>query len=312
MLPRPPLIWRDATSRDLPAVEPLLARDPVAHCFVASRVRIGGLDPWRLAVSCLATSTTTGCGPCVLRRQRRPRRDQPATRAAFADRLRPPGRRCSSFVGPAEEVLDLWRLLEPAWGPAAMSAATSRSCRPRRPPRRSRPAVRRATADDLDLLVPACIAMFTAEVGVSPVSGGMSAAYRARITEIVREGRSFVRIDDDDVVVFKAEVGAVARPRARCRASGSTRRTADGGCRNRGWPRWSSWPGRRSRRRCPCTSTRSTRRLAGLPSGGLPRARYLRHRPVLSRSCPLALLDGAGRTPEIPGTRSTHCLTGRP
>ena len=51
--------------------------------------------------------------------------------------------------------------------------------------------------------------MFTAEVGVSPVAGGMGAAYRARIAEIVREGRSFVRIDGEDVV-FKAEVGAVA------------------------------------------------------------------------------------------------------
>jgi predicted GNAT family acetyltransferase len=71
------------------------------------------------------------------------------------------------------------------------------------------PEVRLATVADLDLLVPACIAMFTAEVGVSPVAGGMAAAYRSRIAEIVREGRSFVRIDGD-VVVFKAEVGAVS------------------------------------------------------------------------------------------------------
>ena len=33
---------------DLPALRPLLDRDPVAHCFVASRVEAAGLDPWRL------------------------------------------------------------------------------------------------------------------------------------------------------------------------------------------------------------------------------------------------------------------------
>jgi len=135
----------------------------------------------------------------------------PASRAAFADRLRPHGRRCSSFVGPADEVLDLWRLLEPAWGPA-------REVRHQQPVMvldgepvlASDPLVRATTREDLDVLVPACVEMFTAEVGVSPVVGGAGAAYRARIAEIVQDRRSFARIDDD-VVVFKAEVGAVAQ-----------------------------------------------------------------------------------------------------
>lgn len=70
------------------------------------------------------------------------------------------------------------------------------------------PLVRPSVADDLDILVPACVAMFTAEVGVSPTVGGASYAYRTRIAEIVDEGRSFVRIDDG-LVVFKAEVGAI-------------------------------------------------------------------------------------------------------
>jgi hypothetical protein len=119
--------------------------------------------------------------------------------------------RCSSFVGPADEVLDLWRLLEPAWGPA-------REVRHQQPVMVldgepalvSDPLVRATTREDLDVLVPACVEMFTAEVGVSPVVGGAGAAYRARIAEIVQDRRSFARIDDD-VVVFKAEVGAVAQ-----------------------------------------------------------------------------------------------------
>lgn len=202
---------RTVTSRELPLVEGLLARDPVTHCFVASRVRAGGADPWRLGGELIGyfddnvLTSMLYCGANLV-----PVATTPASRAAFADRLRSAGRRCSSFVGPAEEVLELWRLLEPSWGPAREvrhnQPVMVLDADPVLPPD---PAVRHATVADLDLLVPACIAMFTAEVGVSPVAGGMAAAYRSRIAEIVREGRSFIRVDGD-VVVFKAEVGAVA------------------------------------------------------------------------------------------------------
>ncbi len=204
-------VVRTVTSRDLPGIEALLDSDPVAHCFVASRVRLGGVDPWRLGGELLGyfegdrITSLVYCGANLV-----PVATTPASRSAFADRLRPAGRRCSSFVGPADEVLDLWRLLEPAWGSA-------REVRDQQPvmvidgPARmpADPGVRRATPADLDVLVPACIDMFTAEVGVSPVAGGMTSAYRARVAEIVREGRSFVRIEDG-VVAFKAEVGAVS------------------------------------------------------------------------------------------------------
>jgi predicted GNAT family acetyltransferase len=79
------------------------------------------------------------------------------------------------------------------------------------------PLVRPATIADMDVLVPACIDMFTEEVGVSPVRGGAGTAYRARIEEIVRAGCSFVRIVDGRLE-FKAEVGA-ATPDA-CQVQG--------------------------------------------------------------------------------------------
>ena len=56
--------------------------------------------------------------------------------------------------------------------------------------------------------MPACVAMFTEEVGVSPVTADGGALYRSRIAELIRGGRSFARIEDGRVV-FKAEVGAV-------------------------------------------------------------------------------------------------------
>ncbi len=212
-------VVRPVTSRDIPAIEELVATDPVAHCFVSSRVRVGGVDPWRLGGELWGyddggrVRSLIYCGANLV-----PIATTPASRAAFVDRLRLTGRRCSSLVGPGEEVLDLWRLLEPSWGPAR----EVREHQPlmvidHEPAVLPDPQVRRATAADLDVLVPACIAMFTAEVGVSPTVGGMGAAYRARVAELVRDGRSFVRIDGD-VVVFKAEVGA-ATPQA-CQVQG--------------------------------------------------------------------------------------------
>ncbi len=199
---------RAITSEDLEAVHQLIARDPVAHCFVDARVRAGGADPWRLgadvwgyfADGVLQSLLHYGANTV-------PVETTPASRASFADRLRTVPRRCSSFVGPATEVLDLWRLLEPAWGPA-------REVRSNQPllamgadsPRPADAGVRRVDITEIDILLPACIDMFTAEVGVSPVAGGSGPGYRSRIAELIRSGRAFARIDDGRVV-FKAEVG---------------------------------------------------------------------------------------------------------
>jgi uncharacterized protein len=198
-------------ARDTGEVVDLLDRDPVAHVFVASRVRAVGLDPWRLGGEiwghvvdgriesiCYAGSNLVPveCSQDALR--------------AFAERARRQGRRCSSIVGPADDVLGLWELLEPDWGPAREvrepQPLLASGCAPLVP---ADPGVRRVRPHETDLLLPACIAMFTEEVGVSPLLGDGGAAYRARVTELVASGRSFARIEDGRVV-FKAEVGAVS------------------------------------------------------------------------------------------------------
>ena len=71
--------------------------------------------------------------------------------------------------------------------------------------------------DEIDVLLPAAIAMFTEEVGISPLNGDGGASYRARVAELVRSGRAFARIEDGRVI-FKAEVGA-ATPQA-CQVQG--------------------------------------------------------------------------------------------
>jgi predicted GNAT family acetyltransferase len=70
------------------------------------------------------------------------------------------------------------------------------------------PLVRRVRPDEIDILWPACVAMFTEEVGVSPTSGDGGASYRARLEQLIRSGRAFARIEDGEVI-FKAEIGAV-------------------------------------------------------------------------------------------------------
>ena len=98
---------------------------------------------------------------------------------AFADRARRQGRRCASIVGPRVAVDAMWERLEPAWGPPATSPrpAADGDVAPSRVP--VDPGVRRVQPDELDLLLPACIAMFTEEVGVSPIGGDGGTTYRA-------------------------------------------------------------------------------------------------------------------------------------
>ena len=77
--------------------------------------------------------------------------------------------------------------------------------------------VRRVRPDELNVLMPACVAMFTEEVGVSPIGGDGGAAYRARVAELIRAGRAVARIENGQVI-FKAEVGS-ATPHA-CQVQG--------------------------------------------------------------------------------------------
>jgi len=187
----------------------ILDADVHTHCFLRSRIASAGLDQWRLGADIWVFGPGDSVESAVYHGANLvPVTTTARSRAAFADHLRLQQRKCSSLVGPADEVLDLWRLLEPAWGP-------SREVRARQPlllidhepPYEHDPRVRLATHADTEALVPACIAMFTEEVGVSPLSLGSLSAYRARITELIGLQRVFV-IMEDDSVVFKAEVGA--------------------------------------------------------------------------------------------------------
>jgi predicted GNAT family acetyltransferase len=196
--------------RDVPAVLDLLDRDPIANLFVASRVRAGGLDPGRLGAEVwghevrgrLSAACYAGANLVPVNA------DDDSALGAFAARARKQGRRCSSIVGPARMVERLWHDLLPAWGPARDVRLNQPLLAISNPPdTEPDTAVRRVRLDELDILLPASIAMFTEEVGVSPIVGDGGALYRSRVRELVAAGRSFARIDDGRII-FKAEVGA--------------------------------------------------------------------------------------------------------
>jgi predicted GNAT family acetyltransferase len=131
----------------------------------------------------------------------------------FADRARRQGRQCSSIVGPADAVLSLWDLLRTAWGPARDVRGSQPLMVIDQPPRvPADPRVRATTIQDLDVVTPACVAMFTEEVGYSPVTADGGALYHAQVAGLVTAGRSLARIEQGPQgrdVVFKAEIGAV-------------------------------------------------------------------------------------------------------
>lgn len=198
---------------DLGAALAVLESAPVENAFVTARVQVAGLDPWRLGgemwgwyadgqLRSLCYSGANLVPICAT----------PEAVRAFADRARRVGRRCSSIVGPAGPTAQLWRLLEPGWGPARdvrahqplmVADGPSTTVTPD-------PLVRRVRKDEMEVIMPACVAMFTEEVGISPMSGDGGLLYQARVAELVGSGRSFARIEDGKVV-FKAEIGAATR-----------------------------------------------------------------------------------------------------
>nr|WP_202455547.1 GNAT family N-acetyltransferase [Streptomyces sp. SID8367] len=206
---------------DLDAALAVLDREPVVNAFVTARVRIAGLDPWRLGgemwgwyedgmLRSLCYAGANLVPICATERAVR----------GFADRARRAGRRCSSIVGPAEPTARLWQLLEPSWGPAREVRAHQPLMVTDRLPAHVEPDpyVRRIRKDEMETIMPACVAMFTEEVGVSPLAGDGGLLYQARVAELVGSGRSFARLDEHGKVIFKAEIGA-ATPEA-CQIQG--------------------------------------------------------------------------------------------
>ena len=196
--------------RDRADLLALCQRDPVSNVFLAERLQDraplsrggqvwGYYERGRLVSACW-------CGANLVLVEA-----TPAAVEAFAARVLDHGRRCSSIFGPAEATLALWARLQPFW-------PRPRDVRSNQPlmaistdsPVPGDPGVRLGTDADLPALVPACVAMFTEEVGYSPLEADGGWSYRARVLQLVQGGRSFVRTGSTGgQIAFKAEIGAV-------------------------------------------------------------------------------------------------------
>jgi uncharacterized protein len=196
---------------DLPAMSELVARDPVVNVFVDYRASVTQLDPrwmggemWGYLEDGELVSACHSAANLV------PVNATPDAIAAFAARAIRQRRRCSTIVGPADAVAGLWSYLSEHWSPPRElrwnQPHLEISAAPKVTPD---PGVRRTTHEDLDVLYPACVAMYTEEVGISPEVGGGADMYRARVAQLIGKGWSFARIEDGRVV-FKAEIAAVS------------------------------------------------------------------------------------------------------
>jgi GNAT superfamily N-acetyltransferase len=72
------------------------------------------------------------------------------------------------------------------------------------------PEVRLVKPSEVDQLFPAAVAMYTEEVGVSPLLDDGGRGYRRRIAELVKGKRAYARFLGDRVI-FKAELAIVTR-----------------------------------------------------------------------------------------------------
>jgi predicted GNAT family acetyltransferase len=199
---------------DVDAALALCARDPVANLFVAARLMALRGEPRRPAGEVWGWYDRGELrSVCWSGANLVPVEATPDAVEAFAQRARRHGRHCSSIVGPAGAVLGMWRHLQASWGPArevrAHQPLMAMSTQPLVAPD---PEVRRTRPDEIELVLPACVAMFTEEVGYSPVAADGGTLYRSQVNSLVSAGRSFVRVDNrpgDPQVVFKAELGSV-------------------------------------------------------------------------------------------------------
>ena len=193
-------------------VERILDQDPYAGAQIAERVAAHGLNWWRSDGRIYGYGTGRRVESlCWSGAHLVPVLATPSAVAAYAELLGAEPRICSSIIGRADAVLDLWDRLGGHWGPA-------RDIRPHQPllvadreaPIAPDPEVRLVRNGEVDQLFPAAVAMYTEEVGVSPLLDDGGRGYWRRITELVRGKRAYARFVGDRVV-FKAELAIVTR-----------------------------------------------------------------------------------------------------
>jgi len=193
----------------------LAEQDPVVNVFADYRARLTNLDErWLGGQVWGRFEGDELVAGCHLGANLVPVQCTPDDVGAFADAALRRRNSVGTIVGPSDVVAALWALVEPRWAtPREVRARQPHLQMDRLPEVPGDPRVRLTTSADLEVLYPACVAMYTEEVGVSPENdAGGGDLYRARIRQLNGRGWSMASFDDAGVV-FKAEV-ACATPYA--------------------------------------------------------------------------------------------------
>ena len=193
----------------------LAERDAVLNVFADYRARLTNLEPrwlggevWgKFAGDELVAGLHLGANLV-------PVECAPEVVGDFAAPILERARNTGTIVGPAATVRALWDVV----GTSHPTPRDARWVQPHlvldHPPTAvADPQVRVTSRTDFAALYPACVAMYTEEVGVSPEAGGNRDLYRARVQQLIARSWSFARFDEAGRVVFKAEV-ACAPPYA--------------------------------------------------------------------------------------------------
>ena len=130
----------------------------------------------------------------------------------------PSGEGCAAFAeaaarGQARMIIGEERAVSELWEHARRRLPRPRDDRPGQPvyvltdaPEPGGTGLRRATLDDLELLVPACSAAHREEIGIDPLRRDPD-GFRWRTRAQIEEGRSWLWLEDG-VILFKAEASA--------------------------------------------------------------------------------------------------------
>ncbi|MGB2934728.1 MAG: GNAT family N-acetyltransferase [Nostocoides sp.] len=202
---------RDLGASDLDAALALCARNQADNCFAAARLLEGGLTSAGAHVVGVIESGEL-VSLCYVGANVVPVETSQRTRLVLGDRVRKWHRRAASFLGPAEQVLPLWELVESAWGSVRAVRASQPHLATTTPPSQfgivADERVRLARPGEVDLVLPAAEHMFTHEIGYPPYRGSHR-SYRTLLQRLIDQRHTYVIVERGRVI-FKADLGSVA------------------------------------------------------------------------------------------------------
>ncbi|WP_246669901.1 GNAT family N-acetyltransferase [Arthrobacter zhaoguopingii] len=207
-----PWSFRVLEQQDTAALWALVNRDPVANVFLAAHLEATGSAAGSAVGGHIVGMYRNGALECACWAGVNliPVGVTAKTGAELGEHLGRSGRSFSSIFGPAAGVLALWSTLQDYSSEPfdlrpvqpLLTLDTDPAVEPAQGIRFTRP-------DELDVLLPACAAMFEEEVGYSPYIGGTE-HYRRRVASLIRRKHSLAAFADDGAVIFKAELGTVS------------------------------------------------------------------------------------------------------